>query len=353
MARHMTQMSGIPIDSNMLAEVELPIKLKPILVIHDGSSKPLCRGRDITELKEICSAEISDSLSQDTIDEVYSGFPDKGLSATINLTQGYTKVSVYQYLQPVENGYILVRSEHSSHANLFHKQSLIKILINSNTKLINELSDFYNDLNELSLRYATLVQSPYAITETEADTLFKDLLAWHASSLLDKAGLCYTANDFEAINAELRATIIHAIDDLRSPIEQTFTLATAIRKIIDKPKDLRLLAIASEIKTRLDELVFKGFISSSGESMLRSYPRYLKALSARLETAQEKPQRERQNAIIWHKYWSDYLALNKVHQSQSLRHTLEEFHVSLFAQHLGTKIKVSEKRLVQLFNETE
>ena len=109
--------------------------------------------------------------------------------------------------------------------------------------------------------------------------------------------------------------------------------------------------MVNAIRARLEELCYRGFIHVSGEAMLRQYPRYLKSVMIRLESAIQKPLQERQRSVIWDNYWHRYCQLTEQHKTVSLRESMEEFHVMIFAQQLGTKKKVSEKRLPALFNE--
>ena len=96
----------------------------------------------------------------------------------------------------------------------------------------------------------------------------------------------------------------------------------------------------------------KGFISEAGLEHIRQYPRYLKACLFRIEQAQLKPEVEEQRERLWASWWQRFTELNKASGMDAiseLRWLIEEFHLSIFAQQLGTRQKVSEKRLEKQF----
>ena len=107
------------------------------------------------------------------------------------------------------------------------------------------------------------------------------------------------------------------------------------------------------LQERLSDLLYRGFLSETGWQQLHHYPRYLKSIYFRYERAELNPQAEHERSLTWDKWWDNYQRLaeknyTEATQAENLRKfrwLLEEFHVSLFAQQLGTKQSVSEKRL--------
>lgn len=132
----------------------------------------------------------------------------------------------------------------------------------------------------------------------------------------------------------------------------------AIKKQLKKPA-MSQLDTVSDIQRQLGFLFPADFIVSSDKEWLQEYPRYLQAISKRIEKSAANGLRDRQLRIEFNKRWNEYLdrlqALQKQHiDSPQLNHyrwMLEEYRVSLFAQELKTKFPVSEKRLKKYWHE--
>jgi ATP-dependent helicase HrpA len=102
------------------------------------------------------------------------------------------------------------------------------------------------------------------------------------------------------------------------------------------------LHLLEDVAAQLGRLVHRGFATNAGARRLADIERYLKAILVRLETANRNPQRD-----------ADLMARVNVLEARSgdrpdVRWLLEELRVSVFAQQLGTKEKVSEQRIARL-----
>ncbi|MDP1898624.1 MAG: DUF3418 domain-containing protein, partial [Sulfurimicrobium sp.] len=100
--------------------------------------------------------------------------------------------------------------------------------------------------------------------------------------------------------------------------------------------------------------IYPGFVARTPLTWLRHYPRYLKAISLRLEKLTSAPERDRQNQAQVALLWQHHLDRTTQNDSkgeansqalQGFRWMLEELRVSLFAQELKTILPVSVKRL--------
>ncbi len=116
---------------------------------------------------------------------------------------------------------------------------------------------------------------------------------------------------------------------------------------------MQLLDTVTDIKSQLDALFGKDFITATPREWLQQYPRYLKAIKLRYDKAQHDAGRDRRHRLelaeLWNAYRKRHDAMVQAHlESERLayyRWMLEEYRVSLFAQEVGTRMVVSEKRL--------
>jgi ATP-dependent helicase HrpA len=123
--------------------------------------------------------------------------------------------------------------------------------------------------------------------------------------------------------------------------------------------------IIEDIKSQVYQLFEPSFLSYTPLATLKQYPRYLRAITIRLEKAnvrnnankQEIALLELQNAyddkvaeLSNSQFAMDYVFLTYPALS-TFKIMLEEWRVSIFAQHLRTQIRVSDKRLRSFWND--
>ena len=126
----------------------------------------------------------------------------------------------------------------------------------------------------------------------------------------------------------------------------------ALKKRLSRNIPLPWMPAVNDIQDQLDHLVFTGCLRCLPDP--RHLDRYLKAVEMRLDKlAQEDINRDKERARPVQRYWNRYkeLAARAARRGEptetlvQLRWMVEEFRVQVFAQPLGTAIKVSEKRL--------
>ena len=345
------RMTGVAIEQQEFDQVELPINLKPVFVIIDEQEAIIDESRDLSALQNTHGEQVQSSFAQQDRQQVWQEFPDTKIEKQISIKQSAMEIPIYQGLKFSAEGVELVQTDSEYQANYMHRNSIINLLLRDNNKLIKELSEYLKEMDKVKIAYAGLPKLTESTQHVEFSGLYEDLICLLAEQILDDTGLCYEPEQYTSFQADIRAQIFPFIIEQQSVLNQIFEQSRNIRGNIDKPKDLRILAVAQAIKLRLNELMYQGFIHQMGETLLSNYPRYIKGVAARLETALNKPEQERARAIVWDKYWQKYLDLPTQYQTSETRMTLEEFHISLFAQQLGTKVKVSEKRLEQMFKD--
>jgi ATP-dependent helicase HrpA len=130
-----------------------------------------------------------------------------------------------------------------------------------------------------------------------------------------------------------------------------------IRKQLKNANELAWVLAIADINQQLALLFAPGFIADTPWQQLEHYPRYLTAITQRLEKLRGHLPRDKQLSAglkslsePLYVQWRD----NQDAKSRSallleFRWLLEEYRVSLFAQALGTSQPVSEKRLRELW----
>ena len=114
----------------------------------------------------------------------------------------------------------------------------------------------------------------------------------------------------------------------------------------------------ADVKSQLEQLIFKGFVSRHGANKLDDIQRYLAAMLKRLEKLPVDPNRDR---LLMHEYQKAedaYTQLLGKYAGQPLPEAvtaiswmLQELRVSQHAQQLGTPYPISLKRIINAVQE--
>lgn len=185
------------------------------------------------------------------------------------------------------------------------------------------------------------------------------LLAARRAAGLEPDNLPRNRDQFDCLREQMRSQIAEELTRIGQFIYLCHQRVHRINKQLGGRIDLQAVPVLNDIKGQLAELMHPHYLSHTDDEWLQQYPRYLQAIEIRLE----KYQRDlRQQCLLsdqlgqfWQQYKSKMEEYRARHESpdalRRFRWLLEEYRVSLFAQQLGTRQRVSEKRLRQLLAE--
>jgi len=163
--------------------------------------------------------------------------------------------------------------------------------------------------------------------------------AW---ALRDAAG-------FNTLEKQMRGTIIEQCANAMAWLDQTIVTWHETTRRLAELGPAQPSAQA-DIESQLNDLIYDGFVTDVTVDRLAEYPRYLQAIQLRLAALELDPRRDVQRQAEIDPWWHRYLEwLHAGHpytpELDAYRWLIEEFRVQVFAQKLGTKEKVSRKRL--------
>ncbi|MDO5080897.1 ATP-dependent RNA helicase HrpA [Buchananella hordeovulneris] len=132
-----------------------------------------------------------------------------------------------------------------------------------------------------------------------------------------------------------------------------FDEARAVDKALAATKSLALLGVASGVREHVQGLLTPTFLRQVPVGQLVHLPRYLKGALRRLQRAESDPRADDQAAWVIDQLTEELAAARAAAAGddarlaclEQVRWLIEELRVSLFAQQLGTPVKVSEKRV--------
>ncbi|WP_222842824.1 ATP-dependent RNA helicase HrpA [Bowdeniella nasicola] len=202
-----------------------------------------------------------------------------------------------------------------------------------------------------------LAASPYASTEA----LVADAQLAAASHLIETApdGVPrspMTRSDFESLLAHVKARIEDELYRVLGGVVEVLNAQREVLAAVKAANSLALLHTVQDVREQVADLVYPGFISATGADRIRDIARYLNGAAARLKRAESNVHGDQTAAWQVTQIVDEYdeavrtaeglpIDLQRERTLSEVRWMIEELRISLFAQQLGTRGKVSAQRI--------
>ncbi|WP_457187216.1 ATP-dependent RNA helicase HrpA [Nocardioides sp. P5_E3] len=194
-----------------------------------------------------------------------------------------------------------------------------------------------------------LVGSPYP---SVAD-LLADVRAGIVGEVVDQHPTVRDEAAYDAVVAASREAVASGIGPAVHDVMRVLEAWRTTDKAISGRADLMTLPALTDMRAQVGRLMAPGFVGDAGVRRLRDYPRYLGAVTHRRERLDGQVARDRQlmdQLAGLQEAWLHAVAAVPDGQPvpqhlRDARWMLEEYRVSLFAQQLGTREKVSDQRI--------
>ncbi|MDT8452638.1 MAG: ATP-dependent RNA helicase HrpA [Gammaproteobacteria bacterium] len=365
MSKHLKVMTGMEIPYDAWRTELIDDHLFMNFRVIDSQGKVVAQSRDLPALKEqLSTQENGRTTHSDAVPARDSSFapPTKHpleqdnvgaeaidlLAQSIKLEQHGVTIKAYPALV-IEGKSValrLINSQQQAEAETL--KGLRRLFIQALPPQIKHLKNNLPDIQNLCLKYADFGR---------CDELKQDLIDVVIEQCFMQQPIQSRQDFTQALTAgrsELMSVATQWCQLLAGILEQY----RAVKKALKNPP-LSMLDIISDIQNQLTHLFPPHPLLNIDKQWLAHYPRYLSAISKRLDKAQGDPVRDRQHRLQISTLWDAYLkrqhSLEKQHiispQLEHYRWMLEEYRVSLFAQELKTQFPVSEKRLKAYWNE--
>ncbi len=337
----------IPDDAWQLSMV--PEHLKMTFRVVDVRGKKVSEGKDIEALKRDLSGQVRATISKaaDSIERAGLTTPAFGeLPKVFASKQRGHDVKAYPALVD-EGGTVAVRlldtpgqQERSMWAGT---RRMLRLNVASPMKFITR-----NLGNSSKL---VLNRNPHgsvaALLEDCVDCAVDKLVADNGGPRWDEAGFAVL---LEKVRAGLNAGVLEVLTEVEKILRAANDVETRLAETNGPAASMQ------DIRTQLDGLVHKGFVTETGQDRLRHLIRYLRGIERRLEKLPTEPTRDIQRTgdIAWLKNeYKAALAAQPVSSPalREIRWMIEELRVSFFAQTLGTAHPVSLKRVIKALDD--
>ena len=359
LGRELTRMTGARVPDEAWAEAAAGLEnhLKMNIEVVDARGKFLGEGRDLAELTARFAEASQAALAPPQQKAEQKPVEAKGFAQVAEKAQAkMAGLSMTVYPALVEEGGVVkeARFPTQAEADWQHRRALQRLLLQQLAEPAKYLRHKLPGLTELGLLYRDM---------GKVDALVEDiLLASLDSCILD--GEAQLPRD----GAALASLAERKRGDWTAHAERLARLTLEIlkhwhglQKRFKGKIDLAQAVALNDIKAQLGNLVYPGFVRETPAEWLKEYPRYLKAIEQRFEKIGAQLQRDRVWSGELAGYWEQYQTRLKKHLQEGKRDAelalyrwmLEEYRVSLWAQQLGTRMAVSDKRLNKQWSQVE
>ncbi len=351
-SNHLKKMTGVDIPYDAWNEHKIPRHLFFNYRVISGSGKVLKESRDLAALQSEFSDFTDTSNAQqkphetecDNVDEtVLDQLPEH-----VEIDNHGILIKAWPALKVDGKNVNLRVFSSQSEAKSHHWVGLRQLFMLSMAQPVRHLKSELSNIQPLCMKYSS-IGSCDALKTQIIHRLVDQLFTRH---------LPESSAVFKQVLDENRGNMHDALALLLKNLNAIFDLYHKLQKQLKKPS-LNWLDAMSDIQDQLNHLMHKNFILSTPETILKDYPRYLKAIEKRLDKMQSNPGRDRQLRLEISSLWDDYkkradlLSRQNRHSNQleEYRWLLEEYRISLFAQEIKTRVPVSSKRLKKIWND--
>ena len=360
LGRELQRMTGarIPDEAWPEAEAGLDPHLRMNLEVVDAQGKPLGEGRDLAAVTARFAQESQAALALPTQKrQEQRPVEAKAFAEVAAKTQQQVaglSMTVYPALVDEQGTVREGRFATQAEASYQHRRALQRLLLQQLTEQAKFLRGKLPGLTELGLLHRELGR-PEALVE---DILLASL---DAAILADEAQLPRDGAGLASLAERRKAGLTEQAERIARLTLEILKLWHGLQKKFKGRIDLAQAVALNDIKAQLASLVYPGFVRDTPLEWLKEYPRYLKAIEQRFDKLGSQVQRDRVWSGELAGLWEQYRARAAKHGQEGKRDAnlelyrwmLEEYRVSLWAQQLGTRMPVSDKRLNKQWSQVE
>lgn len=349
------KMTGNQVEPEDWQVDQLDVHLTMNIKVIDDKGQLIKQGRDLHQLQHSLKDQIKEKLS--SIAE--PGLEKSGLTTWDfgPLPEQYKsgpqgqQMTVYPALEDQGKTVSISLFDAKWKADAKNSQGLIRLIQLNIPSPVQYLQKKLPNKSKLGLYF-----NPFG----QINALIDDcIFAAIAHILLENNLDCREQDQFERACDCVRGQLNECVLDIATKIEPGLVRAHQINKKLKGNTPLTMIHALSDVQGNLNELVFKGFVSEIGVARLDDWNRYLQGIERRLEKIAIDPATDRKHQLSIEKVESARGAVAaKIPKGQpapekllEVRWLIQELRVSYFAQQLGTRQAISEKRILNFIQD--
>lgn len=348
------RMTGVTVEAEHWNWEQIPSHLKMTFRVVDENGKKIAESMNLDELKFNLKDRVQESISAVADD----GIEQSGLHiwSFAELPQCYEQkqrgfsVKAFPAIVDEKDAVGIKLFETEFEQAVAMQQGLRRLLLLNVPSPIKYLHEKLPNKAKLGLYF-----TPFG----RVLDLIDDCIACAVDKLIaDFGGFVWDEAGFEKLRDFVRENLNEVTVDIAQKVEQILSLNHALNQRLKGKMDFTMAFAFSDIKAQLSGLIYPGFVQKSGYDRLSDLQRYLQAVDKRIDKLAQEVNRDRAAMLRVEQVQQAYQQLlAKLPKSKpisdevaEIRYMIEELRVSLFAQQLGTKYQVSDKRILAIIN---
>lgn len=346
------RMTGVTVEAEHWNWEQIPSHLKMTFRVVDENGKKIAESMNLDELKFNLKDRVQESISAVADDGIEQS--ELHIWSFADLPQCYEQkqrgfsVKAFPAIVDEKDAVGIKLFETEFEQSVAMQQGLRRLLLLNVPSPIKYLHEKLPNKAKLGLYF-----TPFG----RVLDLIDDCIACAVDKLIaDFGGFVWDEAGFEKLRDFVRENLNEVTVDIAQKVEQILSLNHALNQRLKGKMDFTMAFAFSDIKAQLGGLIYPGFVQKSGYDRLPDLQRYLQAVDKRIDKLAQDINRDRAAMLRVEQVQQAYQQLlSKLPKSKpisdevaEIRYMIEELRVSLFAQQLGTKYQVSEKRILNL-----
>lgn len=355
-ARQLKRITGVDIPPGALDAVDLPEHLRMHFRVLDEQGRTLRTGADLAALQAGLADQASQSFAAtgggaaDWTRDGMIAWDFGDLPEAVEIARNGLTIRGYPCLIDQEDSVRLTLADSPDEAERQNRAGIRRLYMLALPQQVRYLRRGLPGLDRLRLAYRGLGSDEDLKRELVYAALDRTFLG---------ESLPRTEAGFRQRLEQGRPRLVATAERLAEGLEEVLGRYQAIRKALKQFNALALMDSLKDLQEHLDSLVYPGFLQQTPPEYLAELPRYLRALERRVDKLRQDPGRDRVPLRLVRPWWERYRERQSSREAQGkpdpalerFRWLLEEYRVSLFAQEVGAREKVSEKRLKAAWKE--
>ncbi len=347
------ELSGVDVKIDDFSPAEVPPHLRMNMRVIDQQNRILAEGRDLDALKGSTQQQVRQTIEELAAEQ----FNQSGvtvwsfgrLTETVELRGHDDNVTAYPVLFDAYDSVSLQATEDRIRARSETHRGLCRLMLIALRGEVKAQIDMLPDASTIAMQW-----NSQGIENDWRDELSLRIVERAClGDQVDPDTVRSSARFEECVNAGFGAICREALAAgslLASILDEAHELAIAL----DRDMPAQWQVSVGDIARRRDGLLTSRFFFRSPWIWLEQMPRYLTSLRARLEKlarggwerdakvmAEFRPFQQQLDDLLKR----DSLALERDPQAMAYRWMLEELHIAMFTQDVGTALPVSAKRM--------
>ena len=346
------RMTGVTVEAEHWNWEQIPSHLKMTFRVVDEHGKKIAESMNLDELKFSLKDRVQESISAVADD----GIEQSGLHiwSFAELPQCYEQkqrgfsVKAFPAIVDEKDAVGIKLFETEFEQAVAMQQGLRRLLLLNVPSPIKYLHEKLPNKAKLGLYF-----TPFG----RVLDLIDDCIACAVDKLIaDFGGFVWNEENFDKLRDFVRENLNEVTVDIAQKVEQILTLTHQLNQRLKGKMDFTIAFALSDMKSQISGLIYQGFVQKSGYARLPDLLRYLQAIDKRMDKLTQDVNRDRAAMLRVEQVQQAYQQLlAKLPKSKPISdevaeicYMIEELRVSLFAQQLGTKYPVSEKRVLNV-----